>query len=56
MSSEIGSGGKQMPPSVAGHFDGHGEALKRYIRHRTMQHVQGYTGSHWMPPSGDYSL
>jgi hypothetical protein len=21
-----------------------------------MQHVQGYTGSHWMPPSGDYSL
>jgi hypothetical protein len=21
-----------------------------------MQHAQGYTGSHWMPPSGDYSL
>jgi hypothetical protein len=21
-----------------------------------MQHVQGYTGSHWTPPSGDYSL
>ncbi len=21
-----------------------------------MQHVQGYSGSHWMPPSGDYSL
>ena len=45
-----------MPPSVAGHFNGHGEALKRYMRHHTMQHVQGYTGSHWMPPSGDYSL
>jgi hypothetical protein len=24
--------------------------------HRPMQHVQGYTGSHWTPPSGDYSL
>jgi hypothetical protein len=21
-----------------------------------MQHVQGYTGSHWTPPSGDYLL
>jgi hypothetical protein len=21
-----------------------------------MQHVQGHTGSHWTPPSGDYSL
>jgi hypothetical protein len=21
-----------------------------------MQHVQGYTGSHWTPSSGDYSL
>jgi hypothetical protein len=21
-----------------------------------MQHVQGYTRSHWMPPSGDYLL
>jgi hypothetical protein len=43
-------------PSVAGHFDGHGEALKHYMRRRTMQHVQGYTRSHWMPPSGDYLL
>ena len=42
--------------SVAGYFDGHAEALKRYMRHRPMQHVQGYSGSHWMPPSGYYSL
>jgi hypothetical protein len=21
-----------------------------------MRHVQVYSGSHWMPPSGDYSL
>jgi hypothetical protein len=43
-------------PSVAGHFDGHGEALKRYMQHCPMQHVQGYTESHWTLPSGDYSL
>jgi hypothetical protein len=42
--------------SVAAHFDGHVEALKRYMRHRPMQHVQGYTGSHWTPPSDDYLL
>jgi len=42
--------------SVAAHFDGHAKALKRYMQHRPMQHVQGYTGSHWTPPSGDYSL
>jgi hypothetical protein len=24
--------------------------------HRPMQHVQGYTGSHWTPPSGNYLL
>jgi hypothetical protein len=38
------------------HVDGHGEALKQYMPHRLVQHVQGYTGSHWTPPSGDYSL
>jgi len=42
--------------SIAGQFHGHGEALKQYMQHRSMQHVQGYTGSHWMPPWGDYSL
>jgi hypothetical protein len=42
--------------SVAGHLDGHAEALKRYMRHRLMQHVQGYTGSHWLLPLSDYLL
>jgi hypothetical protein len=42
--------------SFTDHFDDHAEALKRYMRHRLMQHVQGHTGSHWMPPSGNYSL
>ena len=30
--------------------------LKRYMQHHPMQHVQGYSGSHWTLPSGDYSL
>jgi hypothetical protein len=42
--------------SVAGHFDGHAEAMKQYMRHRPMQHVQGYSGSHWTLSSGDCSL
>ncbi len=42
--------------SVAGHFDGHGEVLKRYMWHLPMQHVQGYTGSHRTRPSRNYSL
>ena len=28
----------------------------RYGVHHTMQHDQGFTRSHWMPPSGDYLL
>ena len=50
-----GCGGKQMYPN-AGHFDGHADISKRYGAHRPMKHDQGYTGSHWTPPSGNYSL
>jgi hypothetical protein len=42
--------------TAVGHFDGHGGPLLRYEAHRPMQHVQGYSGSHWMLPSGSYSL
>jgi hypothetical protein len=42
--------------SIAGHFDGHMDTLKQYTQHCPMQHVHGYTKSHWTPPSGDYSL
>jgi hypothetical protein len=35
-------------------FDGHGGALEQYRQHHLMRHVQGYSGSHWMLPSGDY--
>ena len=42
--------------SVAGHFDGHGGAPVQHGAHRPMRHDQGFTGSHWMPPSGNYLL
>jgi hypothetical protein len=42
--------------SSAGHFDGRGGAPEQYRQHCSMQHVQGYPGSHWTPPSGDYLL
>ncbi len=40
----------------AGRFDGHGSAPEQYRQHHPMWHVQGYSGSHWTPASGDYSL
>jgi hypothetical protein len=42
--------------SVAGHFDGHGRPPVQYEAHCPMQHVQGYSGSHWMPALGKYLL
>ncbi len=39
----------------ASRFDGHGSAPKQYRRHQPMQHVQGYSRSHWMPALGNYS-
>jgi hypothetical protein len=34
--------------SVAGHFDGHAEALKRYMQHHRM-HDAACSGPHWKP-------
>jgi hypothetical protein len=42
--------------SSASHFDGRGSAPVQYKVHHPMQHVNGYTRSHWMPPLGNYSL
>jgi hypothetical protein len=42
--------------SIVGHFDGHGGPPVQYKVHRPMQHVQGYSGSHWMLPLGNYLL
>jgi hypothetical protein len=42
--------------TTVGHFDGHGGAPEQYRQHPLMRHVQGYSGSHWMPRLGNYSL
>ena len=42
--------------SATGHLDGRAEVLKGYMQHRLMLHVQGYSGSHWMLPLGNYWL
>jgi hypothetical protein len=42
--------------SVVGHFDGHSGAPGQFRQHCPMRHVQGYLGSHWTPPSGNYLL
>ncbi len=42
--------------SSAGRFDGHSGAPEQYRQHCLMGHVQGYSGSHWTLPSGNYSL
>ncbi len=39
---------------IAGDFDCHVDALVRRWAHLPMEHVQGFTGSHWMPPSGKW--
>jgi hypothetical protein len=42
--------------SVIGCFDGHGGPPVQYKAHCPMQHVQGYSGSHWTPALGNYLL
>jgi len=38
---------------IAGDFDGHGDAAVRGEAHRPMEHIQGFTRSLWMTPSGE---
>jgi hypothetical protein len=37
---------------IAGNFDGHADAAVQCEMHRPMEHIPGFTRSHWMPPSG----
>ncbi len=43
-------------PLSAGRLDCHGSPSVQYEAHLPMEHVQGYTRSHWMLPSNNYSL
>jgi hypothetical protein len=38
---------------IPGNFDGHGNAAVRCKVHRPMEHIQGFTRSHWIPPLGE---
>ena len=38
---------------INGNFDCHGDAAVRREAHCPMEHIQGFTRSHWMPPSGE---
>jgi hypothetical protein len=42
--------------TVATHFDGHNDAPLQCRVHRPIEGVQGFTRSHWTPPSGEYFL
>ena len=37
---------------IAGNFDCHTDAAVRRGEHRPIEHIQGFTRSHWMPPLG----
>ena len=37
---------------IAGNFDCHADAAVQHGVHRLIEHIQGFTWSHWMPPSG----
>ncbi len=38
---------------IDNNFDGHGDSAVQHRAHRPMEHIQGFTWSHWMPPSGE---
>jgi hypothetical protein len=38
---------------IAGDLDCHTDAVVRLESHRPLEHVHGFTRSHWMPPSGE---
>ena len=55
-----GSGRQQMDCNkkcrqIDGKFDCHGNAAVRCGVHHPMEHIQGFTRSHWMPPSVECS-
>ena len=38
---------------ITGNFDCHVDAAVRRGTHRPIEHIQGFTRSHWMLPSGE---
>ena len=53
-----GSGWQQIDSNtkcrwIDGNFDCHGDAVVRRGAHRPMDHIRGFTRSHWMQPPGE---
>jgi hypothetical protein len=38
---------------IAGNFDHHADVAVQCRAHRPMEHIQGFTRSHWMLPLGE---
>jgi hypothetical protein len=49
---ENGTNDKEKCRESAGDFDHHADAVVRCGAHRLMEHILGFTRSHWMPPLG----
>jgi hypothetical protein len=43
---------KEKCRQIAGNFDSHADAAVQCKMHRPMEHIPGFTRSHWMLPSG----
>ncbi len=57
--SLLGSNSCVVPPALVwkkickcGNFGCHGDAVVQRGAHRPIEHIQGFTGSHWMLPQG----
>ena len=46
-------GGNKKCRLIDGNFDCHGDAAVHRGAHHLMKHIQGFTRSHWMPPSAE---
>jgi hypothetical protein len=44
-------GNNQKCSQIAGDFDCNADAVRRGVHH-LIEHIQGFTQSHWMPPLG----
>jgi len=46
-------GSNRTSRQTAGHFDCHVDAAVLRGAYHPVEHIQGFTWSHWMPPSGE---
>jgi hypothetical protein len=49
-----GIDGDEKCREIAGDFDHHADAVVQCVAHHPMEHILGFTRSHWMLPLGEY--